>query len=157
MPGTATPPATGPDEVTLPVPVIRLPTLPPDERGPIDIVLVVPTLAPLPPLITNTVAISYAVVITRSQVFATVAARPIQTAAAWVDKQVGPDGFKSGADAAAPMLARIALAIGLLSLLSALGPLLWLLPPLAIALLWRVLRVILSVVRYIKQILPFAG
>ncbi|HEU4323292.1 MAG TPA: hypothetical protein VFS21_09075 [Roseiflexaceae bacterium] len=157
QPTTATPPTTGPSPVVLPGPLVCLPTLPPDERGAIDLVLVVPTLAQLPAVVTDTSVISFSAVITRSQLLVTAAARPIQTAAAWADRQIGPDGFRAGAEAAAPLLARISLAVGFLSLLLALGPLLWLLPPVAIALLWRVLRVILSVVRYIKQILPFAG
>lgn len=128
----------------------------PDERGDLpDLSFIVPTFAPLPTLVTATVVISAQVVITQVHLMVTSVVMPVQTVSAWSDDQFGPDGWAKGEQDAAPIVALLVGAFGWLGLFTILGPLNWLIPPVLVTLLIRIVRAILSVVKYVKQIIPF--
>jgi hypothetical protein len=128
----------------------------PDERGQLpDLAFIVPTFAPLPTLVTATIVISAQVVITQVHLLVTSVVMPVQTVSAWSDTQFGPDGWVKGEQDAAPIVALLVSAFGWLGLFTILGPLNWLLPPVLITFLIRIVRAILSVVKYVKQIIPF--
>lgn len=131
-------------------------TLPPDERGPVPtLALGLPTWAPLPTLVTATVVISASGVITNAQLIMSAVIAPAQTLAAWSGDTFGPDPWQRAGDDTAPIVVALSNAFGWLALFAVLGPLSYVLPPVIITLLVRLVRAILSVVKYVKQIIPF--
>ncbi|MEM8536212.1 MAG: hypothetical protein AAGF95_35635, partial [Chloroflexota bacterium] len=86
---------------------------------------------------------------------ATVIIAPVQTMTAWCQQEFGPDGWQKGQVDAGPIVALVGGALGWLALFGLLGPLNWLVPPVLITVLIRVGRAVLSIIKYIKQIIPF--
>lgn len=135
---------------------VEPPTAPPDSRGPMpDLGLVIPTFAPLPTIITATVTISANVVISQTRLLMTAVIAPVQTVTTWCSVTFGPNGLQRAQLDATPITDGIAKAFGWLKFFEMIGPLSWVLLPLLIGLLIKVARAVLSVVKYVKQIIPF--
>jgi hypothetical protein len=128
-----------------------------DPRGPLpDLALTLPTWQPLPTLVlTASGSLSMSLVISPVQTMVALFLPPVATLTAWCNGQFGPDGWARGSADSTPLVLAAAGAFGWLTLFSLFGPLNWLLPPIVISLLVRVVRAILSLVKYVKQILPF--
>lgn len=138
--------------------VCLVPTSPtyPDERGPVpDLGFVVATWAPLPTAVTATLVLSASSLISSTQRFATAIAQPVSQISQWSQAQFGPDGWQRGMTDAAPLALAIAGVFGWLALFGMLGQLNWLLPPMLISLAVQIAKALLSIAKYIKQILPF--
>lgn len=113
-----------------------------------------PTWAPLATL-TATIEISNSGLISITYQIGTAIARPISETLALSNSRFGPNGWTRGAADASPIAAMFAMAFGFLSFFSLFGQLNWLLPPIFISLLVRTAKALLSIAKYIKQILPF--
>lgn len=136
---------------------VCLPTSTPDaldQTGPAPALAGLPTWAPLATL-TATIAISSSGLISISYQISTALAGPISHTLALSNERFGPDGWARGATDASPIAASFAGLFGFLSFFTLFGQLNWFLPPMLISLLVRVTRALLSVTKYIKQILPF--
>lgn len=121
-----------------------------------DLALRVPTWEPLPTIaITVSNELSATLILTGTITAAMI--RPVQTLTAWSGQQFGPNGWERGTTAASPFATYILSGLGWLTVFTLLGQLNWLLPPILISVLIRVVKVILSIVKYIKQIIPVAG
>ncbi len=122
-----------------------------------NLALSLPTLAPLPTVITSTITISAGLVLSNTAQLIGAFSAPVATLTAWCSSTFGADGWSSGRAAAEPMAGQIMGALGWLAFFGMVGPLAWLLPPIVISLLVRVAKAVFSIVKYIKQIIPFAG
>lgn len=123
-----------------------------------NLVLIIPTLEQLPsmtPAITGTAGII--VVMAPAETMLAAVVKPVRTVTAWCATTFGPDGYARAQQDAAPVVSGVSHAFGWLAVLGAIGPLAWLLPPLLITVLILALKPILSLVKYIKQIIPVIG
>lgn len=146
---------TDPDEDACLAPPTLVPT---DNTGNLpELGLLVPTMQELPThvTITATVTITDIDALSTTLELATVIIAPVQTMTAWCQQEFGPDGWRKGQVDAGPIVALVGGALGWLALFGLLGPLEWLVPPVFITVLIRVGRAVLSIIKYIKQIIPF--
>lgn len=122
-----------------------------------DLGLVIPTMRPLATIVTATVVISASGLITTSQLLFTTVLHPMQTVTTWCQTTFTTDGWAKASADAQPMVDQVAVAFSWLRVIESIGPLAWLIPPVLITLLIRLAKAILSVLKYIKQIIPMIG
>jgi hypothetical protein len=132
-------------------------TPPPAQTGQLpDLILIIPTLDPLPSLTPSpTGSITSSLIISPVQTMLAGVSRPVQTVAAWSDGVFGPSGYALAVEQTEPIVETVSLSFGWLAILADIGPLAWLLPPLVITVLVYAAKPIISLVRYIKQLIPF--
>ena len=132
-------------------------TPPPAQTGQLpDLILIIPTLDPLPSLTPSpTGSITSSLIISPVQTMLAGVSRPVQTVAAWSDSVFGPSGYALAVEQTEPIVDSVGLAFGWLAILADIGPLAWLLPPLVITVLVYAAKPIISLIRYIKQLIPF--
>jgi hypothetical protein len=134
-------------------PCVPVPTLPPDTTGARPVLaLAVPTMRPLPTIITSTYEISkpFSGQITSAETAVADWMEPAATMAAWSDTTYGPDPWAKGEQDGQELAQRVAGAFGWLSIFSMIGALAWLLPPILISVLIRIAGAILHVMAYIR-------
>ena len=129
-------------------------TAAPAQTGQIpDLSLIIPTLELLAsPTITTTES-----PFINDTVYTMVAglAAPAQTSAAWSATAFVPNGYTKGQSDAAPIISNVQTAFGWLTVMQSIGPLAWILPLVVITVGVRVAKPVLSLVRYVKQLIPF--
>lgn len=143
-----------------PPPCLVEPTLTADERGPLptQLTFVFPTWQPLAtPTVAATLTLSTTALVVQYNLVSESILAPAATIVAWCDATFGPDGWQRAQTDAAPIVANVGDAFGWLAVFELIGPLTWLLPPILITLLIRIARAILSIIKYVKQILPVVG
>jgi hypothetical protein len=128
----------------------------PDVSGPMPVLsFQVPTMRPLPTVVTNTYVMSRALAVTNQITSAETAVaewiEPAATMAAWSDTTYGPDPWSKGQQDGQELAQHVAAAFGWLSVFSMLGALSWLLPPIVISVLIRIAGAILHVMAYIRE------
>jgi hypothetical protein len=107
--------------------------------------------------ITTTTAISATGAISYTKIIARIFLDPAATITTWCGSTFGTDGWGKAQTDSAPIVVGVSSAFGWLAIFQILGPLSWLLPPILITLLIRIIRAILSLIKYIKQIIPVVG
>ncbi|PDW01407.1 hypothetical protein [Candidatus Chloroploca asiatica] len=131
-------------------------TPPPAQTGQLpDLILIIPTLDPLPSFTPSPTGITSSVIISPVQTMLAGVSRPVQTVAAWSDGVFGEGGYALAVEQTEPIVDTVSLSFGWLAILADIGPLAWLLPPLVITVFVYAAKPIISLVRYIKQLIPF--
>lgn len=120
--------------------------------------LIIPTLETFPTrtaTATAAVTITASLVISPAQTLVAVIIEPVQTVTAWCRVTFSGGWGEGQAEAQQYINDPVARAFGWLWLFDYIGPLSWLLPPVLITVFIRVIRPVISLVKYVKQILPF--
>jgi hypothetical protein len=119
---------------------------------------VFPTWQPLTtPTAVATMVLSTTALVVQYDLITESILEPAATVIAWCDATFGPDGWQRAQTDAAPIVAGVGDAFGWLAVFELIGPLSWLLPPILITLLIRIIRAVLSLIKYVKQIIPVVG
>ena len=116
--------------------------------------LIIPTLAPLP-TITVTIVLSASLVVSPAQTMVSALLVPAQGAVIWCQSAFGLNGFARAQTDAAPIVVGVASAFGWITVIQEIGPLAWIIPALLITILIRAIKPVISIVKYVKQIIPF--
>jgi hypothetical protein len=132
-------------------------TPPPAQTGQIpNLSLIIPTLGQLPSM-TPVGTLTSTLVITPAETMIASLIIPAETMTGWSAETFGENGYADAQTDAEPIVSGMSRAFGWLAVLQSIGPLAWLLPPLIITVLMRVSKPILSLIKYIKQIIPVIG
>ena len=129
----------------------------PAQTGQVPVlVLIIPALADVPTL-TPRGTITASLVISPAQTTIVSLMQPMKTITAWSSTAFGADGYARAQADTAPIVTGVSVSFGWLAVLGQIGPLAWLIPPILITVLVRAAKPILSLLRYIKQIIPVVG
>lgn len=154
--GTAEPTPTGSplDEVCVPGV-----TPAPAQTGQIPrLSLIIPTLEAFPTrtaTATAAVTITASLVISPAQTLVAVLIEPVQTVTAWCQTTFAGGWIEGQSNANTHIAEPVSDSFAWLWLFQYIGPLSWLIPPVLITVLVKVIRPLISLVKYVKQILPF--
>lgn len=110
-----------------------------------------PNLQPLPTRSGVSAGVTTTALVGAAQQVVSTAVAPVEQFTSWSDS-LGLQGWDAGAGAAAPVVEQMGQAIGMLAII---GQLLPILPILLLPFLVIIIRAVLSLVKYVKQIIPF--
>ncbi len=99
--------------------------------------------------------LSASLVVSPAQTMVSALLVPAQGAVIWCQSAFGVNGFARAQTDAAPIVVGVASAFGWITVIQEIGPLAWIIPALLITILIRAIKPVISIVKYVKQIIPF--